>query len=220
MAEATVDRFDDMRRAWISAHQGESTIQRRRAEILGKQIRARQRAAVVAVPDPHDDTVLPRIFLRAFRSTASRIELVFVLALLFIAPAGWLGGWILKSSITRLIPQTLRSFPIVALLSSGALLGMVVVWLYDPAPGSTLTQIVVVPWVCVQIPAAATIAGLYGIAEGWLAVPGSVQWWPLTPPRPPLTPQDAAQVLGGLDITPPVPVHTKRLNETGQRSRP
>ena len=54
------DRFDEMRRAWIAAHQGTSTIQRRRAEVLGRDVRARQRAVANAVPDPHDDTVLRR----------------------------------------------------------------------------------------------------------------------------------------------------------------
>ncbi|MDT5347997.1 MAG: hypothetical protein QOH91_1284, partial [Mycobacterium sp.] len=29
------ERYDEMRRAWIAAHQGWSTIQRRRAELLG-----------------------------------------------------------------------------------------------------------------------------------------------------------------------------------------
>jgi hypothetical protein len=34
------ERYDDMRRAWIASHQGWSTIQRRRAELLGRKIRA------------------------------------------------------------------------------------------------------------------------------------------------------------------------------------
>ncbi|MBB5167635.1 hypothetical protein [Mycobacterium sp. AZCC_0083] len=42
------DKFDEMRRAWIAAHQGWSTIQRRRAEVLGRSVRGRQRA--VATP--------------------------------------------------------------------------------------------------------------------------------------------------------------------------
>ena len=48
-----------------------------------------------------------------------------------------------------------------------------------------------------------TVAALYGIAEGWLAVEGSDQWWPLTPQRRPLTAADAAAILGAYDMTGP-----------------
>jgi len=56
---APVDGFDAVRRAWIAGHQGWSTIQQRRAELLGRRVRARQRATTAAAPDPHDDTVIP-----------------------------------------------------------------------------------------------------------------------------------------------------------------
>lgn len=67
------DRFDEMRRAWIATHQGWSTIQRRR-------VRARQRAMATAVPDPHDDTVIPSLWLRAANSPASQLELLGIVA--------------------------------------------------------------------------------------------------------------------------------------------
>jgi hypothetical protein len=64
MASYRNDGIDDVLRAWIVAHQGFSTTQRRRAEVLGRKIRVRQRAAANAVPDPHDDTVIPPLWLR------------------------------------------------------------------------------------------------------------------------------------------------------------
>ena len=70
------DRFDEMRRAWIAAHQGASTIQRRRAELLGHRVRSRQRHLATAVPDPHDDTVLPPLGLRTAHSQAARVEFI------------------------------------------------------------------------------------------------------------------------------------------------
>ncbi|MGA8332822.1 MAG: hypothetical protein WB777_26595 [Mycobacterium sp.] len=67
-----MDRFDEVRRAWIAEHQGCSTVQRRRAEQLGRRVRMRQRRRASAVPDPHDDTMLPP--LRLVAHVARRLE--------------------------------------------------------------------------------------------------------------------------------------------------
>jgi hypothetical protein len=211
------DRFDEMRRAWIAAHQGASAIQRRRAEVLGRRIRSRQRQVATAVPDPHDDTVLPPLVLRTVTSHAAQLELIVVVVAALVAPLGWPSGWLLKTTVTQLIPRTLRGFPIAALMWSGALLGALVLVLYDPSP--TLGQAVLVPWLCVQIAAVPVVAAVYGIADGWLAVPGSLAWWPLTPPTRPITAADAAAILGAYDTTGPGLVDAQRLNELGERSR-
>jgi hypothetical protein len=50
-ASVPPDRFDDVRREWIAFHQGWSTIQRRRAEQLGRIVRKRQRIRTAAVPE-------------------------------------------------------------------------------------------------------------------------------------------------------------------------
>src|SRR5882757_785192 len=124
--DGTDDKFDEMRRAWIAAHQGWSMIQRRRAEVLGRRVRARQRAVATAVPDPHDDTVLPPLWLRTATSPPAQMELAVVTAAAVLAPLGWLGGWLLKHLVVQLIPGTLRAYPIAALLWAGVLLGGVV----------------------------------------------------------------------------------------------
>ena len=216
------DRFDEVRRAWIAGHQGWSTIQRRRAEQLGRRVRARQRQRAAAIPDPHDDTVLPPLWLRSAKSPASQIEMAVVLAAALLAPLGWFGGWVVKNLLAQLIPTTLRSYPIAALLWSGAGLGLLTILLgqaaYDPA--QSLRQVALLPWGCLQLGAVPAVAGVYGIAEGWLAVPGSQQWWPLITPTRPLTPQDAAEILGGYDLTGPGLLDAQRLNEPGERTRP
>jgi hypothetical protein len=217
MTAPAVDRFDEMRRAWIAAHQGASTIQRRRAEVLGRKIRVRQRAVAAAAPDPHDDAVIPPLWLRTAKSPASQMELAAVTLAALLVPLGWFGGRLLKEVVTRLIPGPLRAFPIAALLWSGALLGLLIVLVYHPAP--TFGQVVLTPWLCLQLAAVPTVAGMYGVAEGWLAVDGSDQWWPLTPPKRPLTAEDAATILGGYDITGPALLDAQRLNEPGERSR-
>jgi hypothetical protein len=215
------DRFDEVRRAWIAEHQGWSMIQRRRAELLGRRVRARQRRRASAVPDPHDDTVLPPLWLRAAKSPAAQVELTLALAAVLLTPLAWFAGRLVTSAVVRLIPGTLRGYPIAALLWSGAGLGLLTVLLgwatYDP--GESLRQAVLLPWGCLQIAAVPAAAGLYGIADGWLAVPGSRQWWPLTPARRPLTAGDAADILGGYDLTGPGLVDAQRLNEPGERTR-
>ncbi|KPN47683.1 hypothetical protein [Mycobacterium intracellulare] len=216
------DRFDEVRREWIAYHQGWSTIQRRRAEQLGRIVRKRQRIRTAAVPDPHDDTVLDPLWIRAKKSTASQVELAVVLLAAAIAPVGWPGGWVLKVMITRQIPQTLCGYPIAALLWSGTGLGLLTVTLYQLVydPAGSYTQIGVLPWMCVQLTTIPTAAGIYGIAEGWLAVDGSKRWWPLTPVKPRLTAEDAAAILGGYDMTGPGVVDARPLHEPGERTRP
>ena len=215
------DRFDEVRRAWIAEHQGWSTIQRRRAELLGRRVRMRQRRRASAVPDPHDDTMLPPMWLRSTKSPAAQVELTVVLLAALLVPLGWLGGWLVKSAVVRWIPGTLRSYPIAALLWSGAGLGLLTVLLgqasYDDA--GSLRQALLLPWVCLQIAAVSAVAGVYGIADGWLAVPGSQQWWPLTPSKRPLTADDAADILGGYDLTGPGLLEVQRLTEPGERTR-
>ena len=76
-----------------------------------------------ALPDPHDDTSLPPLILRAAKSPTSQVELVVVAILAVCVPLGWLAGVAIKSVLVDLIPQTLRSFPIAALLWSGVALG-------------------------------------------------------------------------------------------------
>lgn len=217
MSAPNLDRFDETRRAWIAAHQGVSTIQRRRAELLGRRIRARQRTVATAVPDPHDDTVIPPLWLRTAKSPASQIELLVVTMVALFIPIGWVGGYLLTQVVAALIPTQLRAFPIAALLWSGALLGALTIFVYDPAP--TFGEAVFAPWLCLQLAAVPVVSGVYGVAEGWLAVAGSHQWWPLTPAERPLTAEDAATILGGYDTTGPALIETRALNEPGERSR-
>jgi hypothetical protein len=216
------DRFDDMRREWIAFRQGDSLIQRRRAEQLSRIVRKRQRIQTAAVSDPHDDTVLPSIFLRQPRSTGSRIEAVLVLMLAALVPVGWPAGLLLKSMVVAMIPHTVRGYPIAPLMWSGVGLGSLTLLGYEVPydPGGSFGQIAVVPWLSLQLAAIPFVAGVYGLLEGWLAVDGSGQWWPLTPATRPLTAEDAAAILGAYDVTGPALVDSRALREQGQRTRP
>lgn len=216
------DRFDDVRREWIAYHQGWSTIQRRRAENLGRIVRKRQRIRTSAVPDPHDDTRIDPLWMRAVKSRAAHAELAFVVAAAVVVPIGWAAGWVLKAVLVNLIPHTLRGFPVAAMLWGGAGLGALTLLIsqlvYDPA--GSFGQVAVLPWLGLQLVMIPMVAGIYGIAEGWLAVDGSDQWWPLTPVKRPITAEDAAAILGAYDMTAPGVVDTRRLHEPGERTRP
>jgi hypothetical protein len=217
MAGTRVDRYDEVRRAWIAAHQSVSTIQRRRAEQLGRVIRARQRTTATAVPDPHDDTLLPPLWLRTAKSPASQLELIGVLVVAVVFPIGWLTGRLLHHGVTRLIPRTLRAYPIPALLWSAAVLVLPIIVFRES--GASVSQTLLAPWLCAQLAAAPAIAGVYGIADGWLAVSGSTQWWPLTPSRRQISAAEATAILGGYDTTGPGLLDAQPLNEVGERSR-
>jgi hypothetical protein len=216
------DRFDDVRREWIAFRQGDSLIQRRRAEQIGRIVRKRQRIKALAVPDPHDDTVLPWILWRQTKSRFSKFEVFLVLVIGALIPVGWPAGWLLKSAISALIPDTLRGYPIAALVWSGTGLGVLTVLVYaivyDPA--GSFGQIAVLPWVSLQLSAIPVVAGIYGVLEGWLAIDGSDQWWPLTPVKQPLSAEDAARIFGAYDLTGPNLVDVRPLNEPGPRTRP
>jgi hypothetical protein len=175
------DIFDDQRRAWIAAHAGVFLFQKRRAELLAKQIRARTRSKVGARPDPHDDNVTPPLPLRSPRTPSGTMENLLVLVCAVAAPVGWPVGRLGYQLVKTLIPERLRAYPIPALMWSAALAAAPLLF-YSRSPD--LTSEVITPWVLAQIPAALLTASVYGVLEGWLAVEGSSHWWPLTPPAP------------------------------------
>lgn len=210
-------KIDEARHAWIVAHQGVSTIQRRRAEVLARQLRTRTRRAANAAGDPHDDTIIPPLWLRVAKSPASHIEMLVVLAAALVAPAGWLGGLALKRAIAARIPHTLRAFPVTALLWSGVLVGLSVLALYRPS--ASIPQIVLAPWLCVQLAAIPAAAGIYGIADGWLAIASSDLWWPLTLPKRSLTAAEASAILGDFDAPASVSTTTEMTCDLDERHR-
>ena len=148
--------------------------------MLGRRVRARQRAVATAVPDPHDDTVIPPLWLRTAKSPASQIELLVVtMAALVHTDRAGSGATFSHRLSLPLIPTQLRAFPIAAVAVVGCVARSADRCVYDPAP--TFGEAVFAPWLCLQLAAVPVVSGVYGVAEGWLAVAGSHQWWPLTP---------------------------------------
>jgi hypothetical protein len=193
-----IHTFAEERRAWIAAHAGILLFQKRRAELLGKQIRARDRARVGVRPDPHDDDVTPPLVFRQTSTATGGFETAIVAVCAIAAPLGWPLGRLLYGWITTLIPERLLGYPIPALFATAAVCGFPLPLLYEPSP--SVWSVIVVPWLFAQIPAVFLTAGIYGVLEGWLAVEGSSHWWPLTPVAAEL---DDEFFLGGRDVAMP-----------------
>jgi hypothetical protein len=174
------DRFDQIRRSWIARHQGAFLFQKRRAEILAQQIRDRAGEDSGAGPDPADDNVIDRFWMRPLNTRNAALEALVIGTAALLAPVGWPLGIGIYRVIVQLIPDEIRSYPIAALMWASVVIGLPMVLFYEP--GDSLVTTVAAPYLFAQIPAAALAAGMYGILEGWLAVAGSRDWWPMRPP--------------------------------------
>jgi hypothetical protein len=194
------DRYDELRREWIHNHWARSEIQRARMEKLDIQIRRRIAEQVLNAPSRRDDLARNPLPARGHSSLIGGLEYVGFWAMLLFVPFGWLTGKGVYRLYVTLVPQVLRSYPIVAILWL-SLVGVLIPVLYDPGPG--LGSKVFGPWLAAQIPATFLIAGLFGIVEGWLAVPGALQVWPRKLAPLQMNAVDAAEVLGAEDITSP-----------------
>jgi hypothetical protein len=174
------DRFDEVRRKWIARHQHTFIFQKRRAEILARQIRDRAQLLSGARVDAADDDVIHPLLMRPIKTPYAGLDAAIVLLAALLAPIGWAAGRVVYKAVAQLIPDTLRSYPVAAFMWASVVTGLPLVLLYDP--DTTLTQTILVPWLLGQLPATALAAGMYGILDGWLAVDGSRDWWPMRPP--------------------------------------
>lgn len=212
--EIPPNRFDELRREWITRHAGVFTIQKRRAEVLNRRIRDHHRKQAGARPDPHDDNVIKPLPARRAQTFESYTEAVIVGVAALLAPIGWPAGIALYQQILRYIPQRLRSYPVPALLWAGVGLGILTVCLYEPGTG--LGTALLAPWLIAQIPATFLTAGIYGILNGWLAIDGATDWWPLTP-QP--VPAELDYPMGPDDMTGPGIFHQYDL-DAGEQPTP
>jgi hypothetical protein len=174
------DRYDEIRRKWIARHQRTFIFQKRRAELLARQIRDRDTVRTGAREDPADDDVIHPWYAREVKTPYAMLDCAILVLAATLAPAGWLVGKTVSKSVVQLIPGELRSYPVAAFMWSAFVVGAPLPLLYEP--GDSLTTAVGVPWLLAQLPAALLTAGSYGILEGWLAIDGARDWWPMRPP--------------------------------------
>jgi hypothetical protein len=169
------DKFDELRRRWIARHQHTFLFQKRRAELLARDIRDRVTEHSGARVDPADDDVIHPLLARPATTIYGARDLLVVVAAAVLAPLGWFFGRLAYFGIVQLIPAQLRSYPVAALMWAAVATGLPLPPLY--APGGSLVSALVVPWVLAQVPAVFLAAGIYGIVNGWLAVDGRDEQW-------------------------------------------
>jgi len=179
-----VDRYDEIRRRWIARHQHTFIFQKKRAEDLARQIRDRDGKLTGALPDPADDNVIHPWYMRPPKTPYAMLDWCIFMIAGVLAPAGWPLGKMISTTTVQLIPAgVLRSYPIAGFMWAAAAIGlplpMVVMF---GGTSESLADAIVLPWLVAQLPAALLVAGIYGILEGWLAVDGARDWWPMRPP--------------------------------------
>lgn len=192
------DRFDETRRKWIARYQRTFIFQKRRAEILARQIRDRAAENSGARVDPADDDVIHPFLMRSHQTKYGALDAIIVGTAAFLAPIGWpLGRAVYKLTVQQTDDEKiLRSYPIAAFMWAAVVIGLPMALLYSPT--DSIIGTLLVPYLFAQIPATALAAGVYGILEGWLAVDGARDWWPKLPPQNSehvdfgLTPDEAA----------------------------
>lgn len=92
-ADTSAHIFDGQRHAWITAHAGIFTFQKRRAALLNKQLRDRDRARIGVHLDPHGAQIAPPpLLLRG-------LEILIVAGAALAAPIGWAAGRELRQEI-------------------------------------------------------------------------------------------------------------------------
>jgi hypothetical protein len=209
------DRFDEIRRKWIASNQRSFIFQKRRAEILACQIRNRATENSGARVDPADDNVIHHFLVRMWSNNTPYAirDAVIIFAAALLAPLGWPLGFGLYKLTTQLIPVGIRSYPIAAFMWAAVVIGLPIPLLYGPT--DSLIGTVFLPYLFAQIPAAALSAGVYGVLEGWLAVAGSRDWWPMRPP-----PVHEVVDFGWErdDMTPPGVFPTRETPDPGERT--
>lgn len=207
------DRFDEIRRKWIARNQRTFIFQKRRAEILARQIRDRATENSGARVGPADDDVIHPFLLRSHQTKYAAVDAIIVAVAAVLAPLGWPLGRGLYKLTVQLIPDGIGSYPIAAFMWAAVVIGLPMPLLYGP--GDSLIGTVVAPYLFAQIPAAVLAAGIYGVVEGWLAVAGSRDWWPMRPP-----PIQEVVDFGWEreDLTPPAVFPTQENPDVGERT--
>jgi hypothetical protein len=182
------DKYDEIRRKRIARYKSIFAFQNKRAQALARQIRDRDTERSGARVDPADDDVMDPFIARK----NSVFDSIIVGTPAVLAPIGWPAGYLIYKVIVELIPAQLRSYPIALLAWAAVGVGLPIPLLYDPNAtvipvnsGNWLLSVMVhalnavlLPWLLAQVPAALASAAVYGVLEGWLAIPGARDWLP------------------------------------------
>ncbi len=83
------DRFDEIRRKWIARNQRTFIFQKRRAELLARQIRDRDTKRTGARVDTADDDVIHPWYVRPVKTPYAMLDWAILMTGAVMAPIGW-----------------------------------------------------------------------------------------------------------------------------------
>jgi hypothetical protein len=192
--------YGRQRATWILNHAGPFAFQRTRGQKLQAELDDRERTTAGVNQNIHIQGITERLFLRKAESRAAILELMIIVAAAAIFPIAWPAGRLLYHRLAHHIetrlgvdPNVMPTIPITALCWIGAAIMSLGAAVIDPSSATSLVGVVLAPWITIQGSGIFVVAGIYGALEGWLAVPGSTDWWPFPPPPLPSTPSFGKQ---------------------------
>lgn len=201
------------RAAWIRNHAGPFNFQRRRADLLLAAIDDATRQAAGTAFNPHTQARTEGFWLRAVQSRAAAVESAVVIGAALLFPIGWPAGrllykWLVgRVEIVRASRSEvgLWSIPVTALAWIAAALAGLGAVVISPSSATSLLGVLAPSWIVVQGAGVFLAASVYGVMEGWLAIPGTSGWWPFPPPALPPAGSFAAQFDSPTAGAPPAP---------------
>lgn len=219
------------RAMWIRNHAGPYNFQRRRADLLMTAYDDRKRLVAGTDYNRHVQAVTEKLRRRFIQSLAGWEEALIVAGCAVIFPVAWPLGRLLYLWLVRRVElaraaeasQGLWSIPITALAWISVALELIAAVVIDPSSATTFLGVVLPGWILTQGAGVFLMASVYGVLEGWVAVPGTTGWWPFPPPKLPPAGSFAVQSESHTAGAPPPPGMDKapkpfRLNKKTQKS--
>ncbi|ART74348.1 hypothetical protein BTO20_37655 (plasmid) [Mycobacterium dioxanotrophicus] len=180
--------FAEKRASWILNNAGEYGFQRRRGDLLKAEHDNARRDLAGVDFNVHMQGITEKWHLRKPQSLAAWKETGVVVGCAAIFPLAWPLGRTLYRWMARRItpaPATADAIPITMLAWIAAAMMLLGSILVDPSSGNSFWGVLFLPWIVVQGAGTFLMASVYGVLEGWLAIPGATDWWPFPPPPPP-----------------------------------
>ncbi|MEN4464160.1 hypothetical protein VXE65_19155 [Mycolicibacterium conceptionense] len=206
--ESTTLVFAEKRASWILRNAREYGFQRRRGELLKLEFDDRSRDMAGVDFNMHYQGITERLYLRSIQSRAAIKEVIVVGGCAVLFPVAWPLGRLLYQWMARRVtpsPTTADSIPITPLAWIGAALMLVGSVVIDPGSAGSFLWVFLLPWIVVQGAGTFLMASVYGALEGWLAIPGSTDWWPTPPPAAPIKKARPDEASSPTTLAPPKP---------------
>lgn len=206
--ESTTLVFAEKRASWILNHAREYAFQRRRGELLKAESDNHSRDMAGVDYNMHYQGITEKLYLRSNKSRAALKELLVVAGCAVIFPVAWPAGRQLYRWMARRItpsPTTTDAIPITTLAWIGAVLMLLGSILIDPGDADSFKWVLLLPWIVVQGAGTFLMASVYGVLEGWLAIPGATDWWPAPAPAAPVKKAVPGEAASPQTLAPPKP---------------